>query len=73
MRLLSGVGFAHLELTDGVAKKVKAYTSLRRSQRMGDSRFVWTQPESHVFEPFRHERCCFLQFFFVGMKHHEVG
>ncbi len=54
MRTLSRVGFSHLELTDGVAKKVKSYASLMGSQRMGDSRFVRTQPESHAFEPF----CC---------------
>ncbi len=53
MGALSGVGVAHLELTDGVAKKVKAYVSLLGSQRMGGSRFVRTQPETHAFEP-----CC---------------
>ena len=46
------MGFAHLELADGVAKKIKAYVSLMGSQRMGDSRFVRTQPEAHAFEPF---------------------
>jgi hypothetical protein len=60
MRAFSSVGFSHRKLTDGVAKKVKAYASFIGCERMGDFCFVWTQPESHAFEPFGHERCCFL-------------
>ena len=60
MRALSGVGFTRRKLTNGVAKKVKSYVSFIGSQRMGDFRFIWTQPESHAFEPFGYERCYFL-------------
>jgi len=31
MRALSGVGFSHLELADGIAKKVKAYGAPSRA------------------------------------------
>ena len=73
MRTFSTMGFSCVELTDGKAEKVKAYVSLMESERMRDSRFVRAEPESHVFEPFRYECRCFLQFLFVGMEHHKVG
>jgi hypothetical protein len=44
MRALSGVGFARRKLTNGVTKKVKSYVSFIGGQRMGDFRFIWTQP-----------------------------
>src|SRR6266496_6858915 len=72
MRTLSAVGFPHWELTNGEAEKVKAYVSFVRSECMRDSRFVRAEPESHVFEPFRYECRCFLQFLFVGMEHHKI-
>jgi hypothetical protein len=42
MRALSGMGFSHRKLTDGVAKKVKAYAFFIEGERMGDFGFVWT-------------------------------
>lgn len=40
VRTLSGVGFAHRKLSDGVTKKVKAYIPFVRRQCMGDFRFL---------------------------------
>src|SRR5438045_1405581 len=72
MRTFPGVHFSHRKLTNSIAKKVKPDTSLIRSQGMSDSRFVWTQPEPHAFEPFYYKRCSFLQFIFVGMKDDKI-